>query len=328
MYPYSRLRRTRKHLWLRELVAENNLSVNDLVMPIFIVEGHGIREHIETMPGIFRLSIDEAVKLTLEAEQEGIKAIILFPFINEELKNEQGDEGFNPDNLVCRCIKNIKKAGINIGIICDVALDPYTSHGHDGIVINNDVDNDKTIEALILQSLVLVKSGADILAPSDMMDGRIGAIRKALEENQFSDVPIIAYAAKYSSSFYGPFRDALGSKTSLGASDKSSYQMDIRNSREALREVELDIQEGADIILIKPGLLYLDVIKEVSSSYAIPVFAYHVSGEYSMLKFGSMNCGIDYTKALIETLMSFKRAGAKCIITYAALDAAKILNSK
>lgn len=333
MYPYSRLRRTRKQPWLRELVAENTLSVNDLILPIFIVEGHGIKEEIKTMPGVFRLSIDEATKVALDAEKAGIKAIALFPSIEESLKTEDGSEAYNLDNLICKCIRNIKNAAINIGIICDVALDPYTTHGHDGIITDSYVDNDKTIEALTLQSLVLAKAGADVLAPSDMMDGRIGVIREILEENHFGDVPIIAYAAKYSSSLYGPFRDAVGSKSLLGKNidgmgDKKTYQMDIRNSREALREVELDIDEGADIVLIKPGLLYLDIIKEISSTYDVPVFAYHVSGEYAMLKFASINGALDYEKALIETLISFKRAGAKSIFTYAALDAAKILNKR
>jgi porphobilinogen synthase len=325
MFPFSRLRRTRKFPWLRDLVAETNLLTSDLVLPIFIKEGIGLREEIKTMPGVYVLSIDEMEKEAKKAQEVGIQAIALFPQIEEELKSQDGEEAYNQENLICRAIRSIKNANIDIGIICDVALDPYTSHGHDGILEDDVIDNDATIEALQHQALALAKAGADILAPSDMMDGRIGAIRSTLEEFEFYDIPIISYSAKYASSLYSPFRDALGSTSSLGKSDKKTYQMDYRNAREAIREVELDIAEGADIILIKPALVYQDVIKEVSQKFNIPIFAYHVSGEYAMLKFAALAGAIDYDSALIETLTSLKRCGAKAIFTYAAIDAAKIL---
>jgi len=328
MYPYIRLRRTRSHPWLRELLAENNISASDLILPVFLTEGRNIKEKISTLPGVYRLSIDQVEIVAKEAENLGIKAIALFPCISEELKSENGDEAYNLDNLICRCIRHIKNARINIGIICDVALDPYTTHGHDGVLSNIEiVDNDLTLEALQNQSLVLAKAGADILAPSDMMDGRIGAIRKTLENNDFGHIPIIAYAAKYASHFYGPYRDAVGSTGSLGKSDKKTYQLDPRNSKEATREIKLDINEGADIILIKPGMPYLDIIKHAADNFNLPVFAYQVSGEYSMIKFAAQNGACNFEDTLMETLICFKRAGAKCIFTYGAIEIAKILNS-
>ncbi len=328
MYPYIRLRRTRSKAWLRELLAENSISASDLILPIFVIEGSNIREAINSMPGVFRYSIDQAEIVAKEACELGIKALALFPCIAEDLKTPDGSEAYNQDNLICRTIRHLKNANIQIGIIADVALDPYTSHGHDGILKNNEIDNDETIEALQNQALVLAKAGADVIAPSDMMDGRIIAIREILEENNFEHLTIISYAAKYASNFYGPFRNAVGSQSLLGASDKKTYQIDISNSKEAMREIELDISEGADIILIKPGLPYLDIIKEASMNFDIPIFAYQVSGEYAMLKFASLNNALDFNKSLIESLLCFKRAGARGIFTYGAIEAAKIINKK
>ena len=324
MFPYVRLRRTRSSPWLRELLAENSISASDLILPIFITEGNNIREPIKSMPDVFRLSIDEAEKTIKEAASLGINAVALFPCVSDDLKSSNGDEAYNLDNLICRCIRHIKNANIDIGIICDVALDPYTTHGHDGVLKGKIVDNDKTLESLQNQALVLAKAGADIIAPSDMMDGRIQAIREILEENDFGHIPIIAYAAKYASNFYGPFRDAVGSKNCL-KSDKKTYQMDYRNSKEALREIELDVLEGADMVMIKPGMPYLDVIKEASQNFLLPVLAYQVSGEYAMLKFAAQNGALDFDKTLMESLLCFKRAGAKAIFTYGAIEAARIL---
>ncbi len=328
MYPYVRLRRTRSHPWLRELLAENNVSTSDLILPIFITEGRNVKEKIPTIPGVFRLSIDQAEITIKEAAKLGIKAVALFPHVDKELKSEDGDEAYNLDNLICRCIRHIKNARIDIGIICDVALDPYTTHGHDGLLSGDVVDNDKTIEALQNQALVLVKAGADILAPSDMMDGRIGAIRETLEENEFGHIAIIAYAAKYASHFYGPYRDAIGSKSALGKTDKKTYQLDPRNAKEAAREIELDVHEGADIIMIKPGMPYLDIIKYAADNLDLPVFAYHVTGEYAMLKFAAENGVLNFEDALMESLICFKRAGAKAIFTYGAIEAAQIIQKK
>lgn len=310
------------------MLAENNISATDLILPIFITEGSNIKEPINTMPDVFRYSIDQAEKVAKEACELGIKAIALFPCISEDLKTDDGNESYNQDNLICRTIRHLKNASIKIGVIADVALDPYTTHGHDGILLDNEIDNDQTIEALQNQALVLAKAGADIIAPSDMMDGRIMGIRKTLEENNFGHLTIISYAAKYASNFYGPFRNAVGSQNLLGASDKKTYQIDIRNSKEARLEIELDIAEGADIILIKPGMPYLDIIKEASMNFDIPIFAYQVSGEYAMLKFASINNAIDFEKSLIESLICFKRAGARAIFTYGAIEAAQIINRK
>lgn len=328
MYPFTRLRRNRNTNWMRELLAENSITVSDLILPIFIVEGENVKESISSMPDVYRYSVDEAEKIIKQAAQLEIKAVALFPSISNDLKTDNGDEAYNLDNLICRTIRHIKNAKIEIGIIADVALDPYTAHGHDGILVDDVIDNDLTIEALKNQALTLAKAGADIIAPSDMMDGRISAIRKMLEENNFGNLIIISYAAKYASNFYGPFREAVGSRFLHGALDKKTYQMDSRNSKEALREIELDIAEGADIILIKPGMPYLDIIKAASSSFTIPVFAYQVSGEYAMLKFAAQNNALDFDKALIESLICFKRAGAKAIFTYGAIEAASIINER
>lgn len=326
MYPLVRLRRNRKTPWLRELLAETKLSVNDLVLPLFVVEGHNVRQEITTMPGVCRLSIDQIVSSAKQASDNGIKAIALFPCIEAELKSNEADEAYNLDNLICRTIRSIKNAGIDIGIICDVALDPYTKHGHDGILgDDNYVDNDKTVEALCNQALVLAKAGVDIVAPSDMMDGRIMSIRNELDTEGFINVNILAYAAKYASSFYGPFRDAVNNNKKVYLS-KETYQMDIRNVKEAMLEIEHDLAEGADMIMIKPGMMFLDVIREALNNFNTNIFVYQVSGEYAMLKFAAQAGAIDWQSSLMESLISFKRAGATGIFTYAALEVAQILN--
>ncbi|WP_347939429.1 porphobilinogen synthase [Rickettsia oklahomensis] len=328
MYPLVRLRRNRKAFWLRELIAESNLSINDLVLPLFVIDGHNAKQEIKTMPGIYRLSIDQIVETTKRAAEIGINAIALFSSIDQSLKSENADEAYNLDNLICRTIRSIKNANIDIGIICDVALDPYTTHCHDGIVHNGEVDNEKSVKALCNQALVLAKAGADIVAPSDMMDGRIGAIREYLDKEGFINVGILAYAAKYASSFYGPFRDAVRSNKKRYL-DKSSYQMDVRNIKEAMLEIEHDIAEGADMVMVKPGMPFLDVIHEAANNFNARILAYQVSGEYAMLKFAAEAGAIDWERAIIESLTSFKRAGAIAIFTYAALEVAEILkNSK
>ncbi len=324
MFPIVRLRRNRRTSWLRDLMAESILRPEDLVLPIFVIEGENQRQEIKTMPGVYRQSIDQVVNTAKEAQARGIKAIALFPSIDDDLKSENADEAYNLDNLICRTIRTLKNKGLEIGISCDVALDPYTIHGHDGILLDGDVDNDATIEALSNQALVLAKAGADIIAPSDMMDGRIMAIREELDANNFINVNILAYAAKYNSSFYGPFREAVrsGKKEYL---TKSTYQMDIRNIKEAMREIEQDITEGADMIMVKPGMPYLDVIREAAGRFDVHIFAYQVSGEYSMLKIASEAGVLDWQKVIIESLTSFKRAGASGIFTYAALEVAKMI---
>ena len=315
-YPTTRLRRNRKKEWSRRLVQENTLSTNDLIWPIFVCEGNNIKKHIKIMPGIYRYSIDKIEKLVERAIDKKIPMIALFPSISNSKKNSYGSEALNKDNLVCKTLRLIKKNYKEIGIMCDVALDPYTSHGHDGILKNNYVDNDETIKILIKQSLLQAEMGCDVIAPSDMMDGRIGEIRKALDKNGHKLVQILSYAVKYSSNFYGPFRDAIGSKKSLRG-DKKTYQMDCANSKESLREVALDIMEGADFVMVKPGLPYLDIIKLIKDNFKIPVFAYQVSGEYSLIKNG-INNGILNEDAIYESLVSFKRAGASGIVTYFA----------
>lgn len=327
MYPLVRLRRNRKTYWLRELIAESDLNVNDLILPLFIVEGQNQRQEIKTMPGVFKLSIDQIIETIKKAANLGIKAIALFPSIDKELKSANADEAYNLDNLICRTIRSIRNAGVDIGIICDVALDPYTSHSHDGIMHDNEIDNDRSIEALCNQALVLAKAGADIVAPSDMMDGRIMAIREYLDEENFINVNILAYAAKYASSFYGPFRDAVGSNKDIYV-NKSTYQMDVRNIKEAMLEIEHDIAEGADMVMIKPGMPFLDVIREAANNFNTKIFAYQVSGEYAMLKFAAIAGALNYNQSLMESLISFKRAGASAIFTYAAIEAAEILNNK
>jgi len=322
-YPSTRLRRNRKKEWSRRLVQESTLSPNDLIWPIFICEGTNVKERINTMPGVYRHSIDKLEKLVESAMDKNIPMIALFPNIPNSKKNSKGSEALNKNNLVCKALRLIRKNYKNIGIMCDVALDPYTSHGHDGILKNNYVDNDETIKILIKQSLLQAEMGCDVIAPSDMMDGRIGEIRKALDKNNYELVQILSYAVKYASNFYGPFRDAVGSKKTLKG-DKKNYQMDFRNSKEALREVALDIKEGADFVMVKPGMPYLDIIKLIRDNFKIPVFAYQVSGEYSLIKNGIKNQILN-EEAIIESLISFKRAGASAVVTYFAEEIAQKL---
>ena len=316
-YPNLRLRRNRKADWTRRLVEESSLSSNDLILPVFLIDGKNRVQPIKTMPGVFRYSIDKLSKILDKAIFLNIPMVALFPYSHSKLKNKYGSEALNENNLVCRAIRYIKKRYKNhIGIMCDVALDPYTTHGHDGLLKSGYVLNDETIEILIKQSLLQAEMGCDVIAPSDMMDGRVGEIRKALDKNGFKLVQILSYAVKYASNFYGPFRDAVGSKKLL-KSDKKNYQMDFRNSKEALKEVALDIREGADFVMVKPGMPYLDIIRLVKDNFKIPVFAYQVSGEYSLIQNG-INNKILNEDAIYESLISFKRAGASAIITYFA----------
>lgn len=322
-YPNIRLRRNRKKEWSRRLVQENTLSPNDLIWPIFVCEGKNVKERINTMPGIYRHSIDRLEKLIVIALDKKIPMVALFPYTPSSKKNAKGSEALNKNNTICKALRLIKKNYKDIGIMCDVALDPYTNHGHDGIIKNNYVDNDETIKILVKQSLLQAEMGCDVIAPSDMMDGRIGEIRKALDKNGHELVQILSYAVKYASNFYGPFRDAVGSKRTLKG-DKKNYQMDFKNSQEALREVALDIKEGADFVMVKPAMPYLDIIKLVKDNFKIPVFAYQVSGEYSLIKNGINNRILD-GDAIIESLMSFKRAGASAVVTYFAEEVAEKL---
>ena len=316
-YPTLRLRRSRKYAWSRKLVQESSLSYSDLILPIFLIEGKNKRESIKSMPNVFRYSIDKLKTVVGKAIKKGIPMVALFPHTEIKKKDENGSESLNPNNLVCRGIKFIKKNFKNkIGVMCDVALDPYTSHGHDGLLKNRNILNDETVKILVKQAILQAKMGCDVIAPSDMMDGRISEIRKALDKNNLKDVQILSYAVKFSSSFYGPFRDAVGSKKLLKG-DKKTYQMDYRNSDEALREVSLDVKEGADMVMVKPGMPYLDIIKKVKDNFKIPVLAYQVSGEYSLIMNGINKKLID-KKSIKETLISFKRAGATSIVTYFA----------
>ncbi len=320
-YPALRMRRNRKADWIRRLVSEHNLSTNDLVLPLFVKDGRKKKEPIKSMPNVFRYSVDELSKVVEKACKLKIPLIALFPYTNNAKKNFNGSEAFNPNNLICKSLNVLKKRFKNdIGIMCDVALDPYTNHGHDGILKNNDVDNDQTIDLLIKQSLLHAEMKCDIIAPSDMMDGRIGQIRKALDKSGYNNIQIVSYAVKYASNFYGPFRDAVGSKKKLKG-DKKTYQMDFRNSSEALREVALDIKEGADIIMVKPGMPYLDIIKSVKENFKVPIFSYQVSGEYSLIQNGIKN-GIINKDSITESLISLKRAGSNAIVTYFALEVA------
>ena len=322
-YPKVRLRRNRKTDWTRRLIRESNLSSDDLIWPIFIKEGRNIKEPIKSMPGVFRYSLDQIERLVERAITNRIPMIALFPNTDNSKKNEKGSEALNKNNLVCKALRLIKKNYKNIGLMCDVALDPYTSHGHDGIVKNNYVDNDKTIKILIKQSILQAEMGCDVIAPSDMMDGRIGEIRKALDKNGHELVQILSYAVKYASNFYGPFREAVGSKKLLKG-NKKNYQMDYNNSKESLREVALDLKEGADFVMVKPGMPYLDIIKLIKDTYRIPVFAYQVSGEYSMIR-NSINNKIFNEDIIYESLISLKRAGASAIVTYFADEIASKL---
>ena len=321
-YPSLRLRRTRKYNWSRRLIQENNLSSNDLIYPIFLIEGKNKKQAIKSMPGIYRYSIDRLGIIINNVIKYKIPMVALFPSTPNNKKDKFGTEALNENNLVCRAIRFIKKRfKNNIGIMSDVALDPYTTHGHDGLLKNNYVINDETVNVLTKQALIQAQMGCDVIAPSDMMDGRVGKIRKFLDKKKFHDVQILSYAIKYASNFYGPFRDAVGSIKSL-KSDKKNYQMDFANGNESLREVALDIKEGADMVMVKPGLPYLDVIQKVKENFKIPVLAYQVSGEYSLIKNGIKNKLIN-EEAIIESLMCFKRAGASAIVTYFALDIAK-----
>ena len=323
-YPSTRLRRVRNSAWIRRLTSEHDLTVNDLIQPIFVKEGKNKIEKIKSMPGVFRYSLDKIDSILKKINFYKIPVVAIFPQIPNNKKDANGSEALNKNNLVCRTIKKIKKKYPKLGIMTDVALDPYTNHGHDGIISNGRIDNDETIKILIKQAILQSKAGSDIIAPSDMMDGRIGKIRGSLERESLNNIIILSYAVKYASNFYGPFRDAIGSKKKLKG-DKKTYQMNYKNSNEALREVGYDINEGADIVMVKPGLPYLDIIRSIKDNFKIPIIAYQVSGEYSLLKNGIKNKNIN-EEAIIESLISFKRSGASAIVTYFAIDIAKKLN--
>jgi porphobilinogen synthase len=323
-YPSLRLRRNRKYDWTRRLVQENTLSSSDFILPIFLIDGKNKKEKIHSMPDVYRYTIDRISQIVDKAIKNKVPMVALFPKTKQTKKNDLGTEALNEDNLVCKAILQIKKKYKNeIGIMCDVALDPYTSHGHDGLIKNNEIVNDETIEVLVNQSLLQAKIGCDVLAPSDMMDGRIKRIRSALDNEGLKNINILSYAAKYASSYYGPFRDAVGSKGSLKG-DKKTYQMDFKNTDEALREISLDIKEGADMVMVKPGMPYLDIIKSIKEKFRIPVFAYQVSGEYSLLS-NAINKKIIDKNAIYESLIAFKRAGANAIVTYYADRLDKII---
>ncbi len=323
-FPKIRLRRLRKSKWIRDLVSETTISKNDLILPIFIREGKNKIDSIKSMPDVKRYTIDKLPIILKQVKKYKIPAIALFPYTSKNKKDKIGSEALNPNNLVCRAIRYIKEKFPTIGIMTDVALDPYTSHGHDGIIIDNKINNDATIRILVKQALLQAKMGCDIIAPSDMMDGRVGEIRKILDKNNLKDTSILSYAVKFASNFYGPFRDAVGSKSNL-KKDKKTYQMDFRNISESYREVALDINEGADMIMVKPGLPYLDMIGKIKNRFKIPVLAYQVSGEYSMLKNAVSKKLLD-EKSIFESIISFKRAGACAIVTYFAIDIAKKLS--
>ena len=327
-YPRVRMRRNRMHEFSRRLVSENNLTVDDLIYPIFITYGLNKKEKINSMPGIYRFSLDRLETEIKYISSLNIPAIAFFPQTENKLKTSDGREAVNKNNLVCEAIRISKKVNPELGIICDVALDPYTDHGHDGVIIDNHIDNDKTIEILCQQSLIQAEAGCNIIAPSDMMDGRVGLIRDTLDKNGFINVQIMSYAVKYASAFYGPFRDAVGSSINLSNKSKNSYQMDPKNSDEALREIELDLNEGADMVIVKPGMPYLDIIHKVREKFKVPTYAYQVSGEYSMIK-GAIDKGwFDEEKIIFESLIAFKRAGCSGIITYFAPYVAEILNNR
>jgi porphobilinogen synthase len=325
-FPQTRLRRLRRHDWSRRLVSEARLSVDDLIWPLFVIDGSNEREPVASMPGVERLSIDLLVESVGSAVKLGIPAVALFPVTPQPRKTADGDEAVNPENLVCRAVRAVKQVhGDAIGVICDVALDPYTSHGQDGLLRDGYVVNNETINVLCRQAIVQAEAGCDVIAPSDMMDGRVGAIRRALDENGFERVLILSYAAKYASAFYGPFRDAVGSAANLGSGDKRTYQMDPANANEALREVALDLAEGADMVMVKPGMPYLDIVRQVKDAFAAPTFAYQVSGEYAMICAAAQNGWLDRNKTVLESLLAFKRAGADGILTYFAVEAAQLL---
>ena len=322
------MRRNRRTDWSRRLVRENSLSPDDLILPVFVKEGQNEAEPVKSMPGVERLSIDRFVDLVRSAASAGIPAIAVFPVTPAEAKSENGDEALNTNNLMCRALRAVREAGIEIGLVADVALDPYTTHGQDGLVRDGYVTNDESLEILAQQAVVQAQAGCDIIAPSDMMDGRVAVIREALDAAGYSHVQIMAYSAKYASAFYGPFRDAVGSAGNLGKGDKRTYQMDPANTDEAMREVSLDIAEGADMVMVKPGMPYLDIIQRVKERFAVPTFAYQVSGEYAMLSAAAQNGWLDRDKVILEALLSFKRAGADGILTYFALEAAALINGE
>ena len=321
-----RMRRNRRNDWTRRMVRENTLTVDDLIWPLFIMEGQNARTPVPSMPGVDRLTVDQAVREAERAAKLSIPCLALFPYTDPKLRDETGSEALNPDNLVCRTIRAIKKEVPDVGLLCDVALDPFTSHGHDGLLRDGQILNDETVAVLIKQSLVQAEAGCDIIAPSDMMDGRIGAIRKGLDAAGFANVSIMSYAAKYASVFYGPFRDAVGSSKTL-TGDKRTYQMDPANTDEALREVALDVAEGADMLMVKPGMPYLDIIRRVKDEFAMPTFAYQVSGEYAMIMAAAQNGWLDGERAMWESLMAFKRAGADGVLTYFAPRVAEKLKN-
>jgi len=324
-FPTNRMRRNRSDDSVRRLVAENRLSVDDFIWPLFIVDGTNVKAPIDSMPGVFRYSTDLVASAVSEAADLGIPAVALFPFTDTASKTEDGREATNPNNLVCTATRAVKAERPDVMVVCDAALDPYTSHGHDGLMQGDEILNDETLEVLIKQSLVQAEAGCDTIAPSDMMDGRVGAIRQALDKNGFQHTRIMAYSAKYASGFYGPFRDAIGSSSALRG-DKRTYQMNPANSNEALREVALDIQEGADMVMVKPGMPYLDIVRRVKDSFGVPTLVYQVSGEYAMIK-GAVERGWLDERVILETLLGFKRAGADGVLTYFALEAARSLNA-
>jgi len=315
-FPSTRLRRNRKSEWSRRLINDTYLDKSDFILPIFVCEGKNKKQEIKSMPGIFRYSIDRLDEIISRSSKNEIPAVAIFPLIENSKKNNKGTEALNKNNVVCNAIHQVKKLNKHIGVMCDVALDPYTSHGHDGLIINNEIDNDETNKVLIKQALIQAQAGCDIIAPSDMMDGRIGLIRNALEKNKFFNVQILSYAVKYASNFYSPFRDAVGTSSTL-KSDKKTYQMDYKNSDEALLEVKLDLDEGADFVMVKPALAYLDIIYKIKQKFNVPVFAYNVSGEYSLIKNG-IKSSLAKEDIIIEVIYSFKRAGANAIVSYFA----------
>lgn len=324
-FPSTRLRRMRRDAWSRRLVRESTLTVSDLIWPLFVQEGRDLETPVPSMPGVARLSIDRLVAAAKKAEDAGIPAIAIFPVIDPDKKTPDGEEATNPDNLVCRAVRAVKEACPGLGVICDVALDPFTTHGQDGLVRDGYVVNDETVAVLCEQAIVQAAAGCDVIAPSDMMDGRIGALRRALDDAGHTKVRILSYAAKYASAYYGPFRDAVGSKDALGTGDKRTYQMDPSNGEEALREVALDLDEGADMVMVKPGMPYLDVIRRVKDTFGVPTCAYQVSGEYAMLRAAAERGWLDWERSILESLVCFKRAGADGVLTYAALEVARLL---
>lgn len=324
-FPMTRMRRVRQAAWVRGMVAEQGVSAQDLIWPVFVQEGTNTKTPIGSLTGQFRWSIDLLCEEVKKAADLGIPAIAIFPVTPPERKSADGKEATNPDNLMCRATRAVKELGLNLGVVCDVALDPYTTHGHDGLLVDGRIPNDETTEILCQQAVVQAEAGCDIIAPSDMMDGRISEIRVALDEVGFTDVMIMSYAAKYASSFYGPFREAVGSASNLGQGDKKTYQMNPANTNEALREVALDISEGADMVMVKPGMPYLDIVQRVKATFGVPTFAYQVSGEYAMITAAAQNGWLNRESAMLESLLCFKRAGADGVLTYFAVEAAEML---